>query len=162
MHRVARDYETTYFKLSPATYDKMMTAVQECDKQLKMDNEVIKKCVSRRINRQPDKKKQDKKKSRTRRQAPDASTTAAPPPVVIDEENPETTTPLPPGEEPVKSWKEVLRYERTTVFCYVNEMRKTELKDVPRKEWRQVRDQKIADLAKQKADCMKKQLITAP
>ena len=166
-HRITRVYEISFFKLAPTVYDKMMTAVQACDKQMGMDTEALKTCTTKRMVRQPDKKKQDKKsqkRPRSRRQAPEPATTPTTMtttgvPVVSDEGIPDGSPATGPNTETINSWREVLRYEIILIRCFVDEKRNTEFKDVPRNEWREVKDQKVTELLKQKAECMKKQLF---
>lgn len=158
--RIGHTYEDSFFKLAPTVYDKMMAAVQVCDKQMGMETDDLKKCVSRRMMRQPDKKKQDKKnakKQRSKRQAAESTTTVVP--IVSDEGTTEAVATTDPSAEKINSWRNVWAYEGTLVRCSVDGLRKTEFKDTPRKEWRDIRDQKVNEVMKQKAECMKKQLF---
>lgn len=158
-NQITRTYENMFFKLAPKVYDQMMTAVLACNKQMGMDTETLKKCTSRRMSRHPDKKKA---KPRSRRQVAESTTTVSPTgtPIVTDDVTPDTSSTNDRGTEVTNSWREVIKYEGTLVRCFVDDMRKTEFKDLTRKEWRDARDQKVTEKMKQKAECMKKQLFS--
>lgn len=163
--QAVQKYENTFFKLAPNVYDQMMTAVKVCDTQLKMDTDSVKTCVTRRMNRQHHKKKQDKNKASARSQrqveapsSPSNGTTGIP--VIRDEEVTETPVATDPSvTEQIKSWRNVVRYERTIIRCFVDDLRKSEFKDKSWKEWRDVRDQKVAEFMTRKEECMQKQLF---
>lgn len=164
--RIMQKYENSFYKLAPNVYDQMMAAVQACDSQMKMNTETVQACASRRLNRQRvNKKKEDKNrmKDRSQRQVQESSdaTTEATTgiPVIRDDEVTQTPVVTEPSAEQIKTWKQVIRYERTVVRCFVEEMRKSEFKGMPWKEWRDVRDQKAGQQMALKAECMHKQLF---
>lgn len=162
LSRITREYENMYYKLAPQVYDQMISASKSCDQELKMDSDEVKSCVERKMNAiLTNKKKQDKdkaKNTRSKRQAP-ADPTTTPAPIVSDMDDANTTAvPISPEMSPVKSWRDVLRTERLVVGCFVEGLRKTEFRDLARKEWRETREEKYLDLMKTRSECLKNKL----
>ena len=163
LSRITREYENMYYKLAPQVYDQMIGASKSCDQELKMDSEEVKSCVEKKMNAiLNNKKKQDKdkaKNTRNKRQAPVDPSTTTPAPIVSDMDDANTTAvPMAPEVNAVKSWRDVLRTERLVVGCFVEGMRKTEFRDLGRKEWRETRDQKYLELMKSRSECLKNKL----
>ena len=152
-------YERVYYQLSPETYKKMLTVAESCNKELQMDNDLIKNCTVIRMNRKPQ-GKTPKKSSKQNQPTVTAS-------VVTDDlesksvSNSSSNSPANDSsnsvlKEPTKSWRDVVRFDQTVVRCFVDQQRKNDpFKKMTRQEWKEERGKLVLDYLNKKMTCLR-------
>ena len=148
MRKVSANYETFYYQLSSETYTKMMSMTEDCAKELELDADPVKECTTKKLSRRKNKKGGNNKK------AGKQTAENATPTVVVDDQ----PTPSVDDNKP-KSWRDITRFEESSVQCYVDQMRKNDpWKKMPQNEWRNERDKMVLDYFSKKMNCLKQKL----